>query len=326
VESLAGLEPDRKPLQRMWKDPTPEDIQRGATRIRECFAARQERGAPFFIGRNGTIETETLYFWLTVRIPSEGTMPYPPRIAAQIEQNAGIFPATAASIDAWCKAYTGALHDLTGLAAGWYKPVWHLEDSFLRKFAPQAFRTPLRSLEPYYHACQDRWTHHLKGRRVAVVSSFTATIEKQIRGGRLARVWGESEAEGLAAPDISWSFVRTGYSPVTALGYCGWPAGVVDWQGAVAYTVAKVLESGAEIALVGCGGIGMLIGSELRRHGVSVLVLGGAIQVLFGLKGKRWETHSVISKFWNDAWRWPAADEIPGGARFVEGGCYWGAT
>jgi hypothetical protein len=52
-------------------------------------------------------------------------------------------------------------------------------------------------------------------------------------------------------------------------------------------------------------------------------VLGGATQVLFGIKGKRWETHDVISKFWTDAWVWPSLEETPGGAGDIEGGCYW---
>jgi hypothetical protein len=53
------------------------------------------------------------------------------------------------------------------------------------------------------------------------------------------------------------------------------------------------------------------------------IVLGGAIQVLFGIKGRRWKTHEVISKFWNDDWIYPKPEETPQGARDIEGGCYW---
>ena len=77
------------------------------------------------------------------------------------------------------------------------------------------------------------------------------------------------------------------------------------------------------MALIGCGGLGMVIAGRLRQKGISSIVLGGAIQVLFGIKGRRWANHSVISGLWNDAWVSPAADEIPGGADSVEGGCYW---
>jgi hypothetical protein len=313
------------------RDPTPADIRAGAEKVRDCFkgaVSGATAARPFFIGRNGTIETETLYFWFTMRRDSDASVDYPPRILTQIQQNAGIFPATAASVDAWCAAYAAALGLLDGLAAGWYKPVAVIEDVLLRAFTKAAaFRTPLRSLEPYYHAPDAQWTSTLKGRRVAVVSSFAMTMEKQAASGRLQKAWTAKDGrKSLDISGVNWSFVRTGYAPATALGFCGWPAGVNGWQDAVTRVVADVLNTGAEVALVGCGGLGMIIGAELRRHGVSVLVLGGSIQVLFGIKGKRWETHDVISKFWNDAWRWPAADEIPGGARFVEGGCYWGAA
>jgi hypothetical protein len=67
----------------------------------------------------------------------------------------------------------------------------------------------------------------------------------------------------------------------------------------------------------------MIIGGRLKALGISVVVMGGAIQVLFGIKGRRWANHQVISRFWNDAWVWPSLVEIPGAAVFVEDACYW---
>ena len=78
------------------------------------------------------------------------------------------------------------------------------------------------------------------------------------------------------------------------------------------------------IALIGCGALGMVLGSELKKHGIIAIVMGGATQVLFGIKGQRWATHSVISHFWNEAWVWPNVTETPRGASSIEGGCYWG--
>jgi hypothetical protein len=52
---------------------------------------------------------------------------------------------------------------------------------------------------------------------------------------------------------------------------------------------------------------------------------GGATQIMFGIKGKRWDkdNHSVISKFYNSAWIRPSAREIPEGARAIENACYF---
>lgn len=301
---------------------TQKDIAAGAVALCSVVAG----GQPFFIGRNGTIETEVLTFFLRFRIPNTPYYrEYPERYLDQIQRNAGVFPATPESIDAWATEYLSHLPKLTGLAAGWYAPMVAFEKYILDTFAPQAFRTPLRSLEPYYVPPQLQWTRQLSGKKVAIVSSFAETIQRQVWGENFPGIW-TGENAGLLSPSrpVEWSFIRTGYAPITALGHAGWPAGVRCWQDAVEGCVREVVATGAHVAIIGCGGLGMIIAGRLRTRGISAFVLGGATQILFGVKGGRWERHEIISTFWNDAWVWPADDEIPGGAGLVEGGCYWG--
>lgn len=282
-----------------------------------------DSGETFFVGRNGTIELEVVFFWLVHRNGGQAA-PYPQHYLETIQRNAGIFPATEESIDAWCKAYCEALGELDGLAAGWYKPLESVEAAVLKRYASGSeFRCPLRSLEPYYVEPQLQWTRHLAGKRVAVVSSFADSIKKQMEGEKFPLLWTRLNS-GLLNPDgTTWAYIRTGYAPSMALGQCGWPSGLSSWQDAVAYVVKKVMESDADVAIIGCGGLGVPIGAELKAKGVSSILLGGATQILFGVKGTRWATHPVISNFWNDAWVWPTEAERPHGAALVEGGCYW---
>ena len=56
--------------------------------------------------------------------------------------------------------------------------------------------------------------------------------------------------------------------------------------------------------------------------------LGGATQLLFGIRGKRWEDENYnkqynYSALMNEYWVRPSEDEIPDGAKKVEGACYW---
>jgi hypothetical protein len=102
-----------------------------------------------------------------------------------------------------------------------------------------------------------------------------------------------------------------------------WPSHNKDSIDAVEWIVSKVIGQGSRFALIGCGGIGMLVAHKLKERGVIAIVLGGAIQVLFGIKGRRWENHSVISKFWNEFWVSPSEAETPAGSSAIEGGCYW---
>ena len=296
------------------------EVESGASDLCKVFAS----GKPFFIGRNGTIEIEAVFFWIFHR-KTQQPSPYPDYIRTQISINAGIFPNTDESIDRWCYAYTESLRELDGLAAGWYKPLEKVEKAIIDTHTDaSAFRCPLRSLEPYYVPPHLRWTQYLSGKRVAVVSSFVSSIRKQLYGEKMAAIWTGDRSNMITDPTVEWSFVRTGYSPYLAGDKGRWPSAVTSWEKAVEHVVEEVVASKAQIALVGCGGLGMVIGGELRRRGVSVLVLGGAIQVLFGLKGRRWASHSIISTFWNDAWKWPDEDEVPKGAVLVERGCYWG--
>jgi hypothetical protein len=99
--------------------------------------------------------------------------------------------------------------------------------------------------------------------------------------------------------------------------------GVSTWRAAVRAMVEAVVESKATVALLGCGALSLPIGAELKRRGISAIHMGGATQILFGIKGRRWATHDVISTFFNEAWVSPSPDEIPTRAASVEGGCYW---
>ena len=87
--------------------------------------------------------------------------------------------------------------------------------------------------------------------------------------------------------------------------------------------VAEVEAARPEIVLIGCGGLGMVLGAELKKRGFCCVVMGGAIQNLFGIKGRRWKDHSIIGGFWNGSWVSPLESEVPEGAGAIEGGCYW---
>ena len=131
------------------------------------------------------------------------------------------------------------------------------------------------------------------------------------------------KGRGEILPGADWKFIRSYYSPALAQGRCGWPKEIKSWSDAVSHLEKEILKTGDRVALLGCGVLAMPLALALKRRGLVAIVLGGAIQVLFGIKGRRWETHEVISKFWNDDWIYPKPEETPLSARDIEGGCYW---
>ena len=269
-------------------------------------ALKYDRGA--LIGRNGTIELEQM-----IQVN-------PARLAI-LERNAGIFPIAVHSVFyRWQKDSIDATKSADILATGWYEPLKEAEAEAFQRWNVRALQVPLRTLEPYYVQPDEQWTKLLEGHSVAVVTSFTETAKKQVNKAKA--IWGSHGV--LPSPGtVDWHWIQTGYPRSVAQGCNEWPDGIHLWSQAADYVVSEVMKSGARFALIGCGGLGMPIAKMLKDRGVIAIVMGGAIQVLFGIKGRRWENHPIISSFWNDAWVWPSKEEMPGKAETIEGGCYW---
>ena len=51
--------------------------------------------------------------------------------------------------------------------------------------------------------------------------------------------------------------------------------------------------------------------------------LGGATQILFGIKGQRWRDIKEFQPFFNEHWTDPIESEKPEKRNLVEGACYW---
>ena len=282
-------------------------MEQNAQMLCELFKGKKS----FLIGRNGTIELQTLAKYLN-NIPLSETE------SNQLELNAGVFPCE--SFNDYFKAYTESLKSVDAMAEGWYEPLKTLEKQILDMYNRDRYKLFLRNLEPYYVKPELRWTQHLAGKRVAIINSFAEICETQTYLSKA--IWPE-DTESLLPSTTTWIPINTYYSPRLASGYADWPSPIKTWEEAVYYTVQRVLDEGCEIAIIGCGGIGMIIGHELKKKGLKCIVMGGAIQILFGIHGKRWEKHNVISNFFNDAWVIPPDRCKPANYKIVENGCYW---
>jgi hypothetical protein len=292
-----------------------EKIDKGAQLLYKCLESALTEKKGCCIGRNGSTELSTLFFNDRDRIVNT-------QIAVNLERYSGVFPAKVSVVEDWIQVYKQTLQQIQDepIVAGWFEGLASYEQVLLDKLCPKAPRIPLRSLEPYYVAPSMRWTNLLAGKKVAVVSSFAQSIASQVQ--KANDIWGDGY-ESLLPSTTTWIPIQTGFPSFIARGKLEWPVGCLSWKEAIGWLEQQVLEAKADVCLIGCGGLGMILGARLKKHGIACVVLGGAIQVLFGIKGQRWQNHSVIGKFWNDAWVWPSASETPGSSGKIEGGCYW---
>jgi hypothetical protein len=287
------------------------DVDEGSRTLYSSLKSALELKQPFLVGRFGTIEFEIIYYIENM----VDNIPLDRRIV--LERNAGVFPNSMYSVRCWALSAKNAMCSADVLAVGWFSNAKE-EREILDAWNWNKIKIPLRSLEPYYVDEEIRYTQLFKGRRVCVVTSFTESAKSQVLKGD-SKLW-PSIGSMWDGVDLCW--VQTGYAPSLALGRAGWED-CASWEEAVDKVVAEVLETKAEVVLIGCGGLGMIIGSHLKSAGLICIVMGGAIQVMFGIKGGRWERHPVISTFWNSSWVWPSVEETPMGAGNVEQACYW---
>ncbi len=79
-----------------------------------------------------------------------------------------------------------------------------------------------------------------------------------------------------------------------------------------------------EVWFDGAGAWGLAQAVQVRRLGKIRVNGGGDTQLLFGIKGKRWDDNPDISdKLYNEHWVRPSRNETPTNRKFIEDGCYW---
>lgn len=301
----------------VWKK-DPQNIINGGETIRNAIKTSLESNTGCLIGKHGSVELDALT-----------TQQLGPHHFHTLEQNAGVFPVqNQRLLQEWLNEYQSATAHSDVLGLFYFVGLSQREDQYLKRVAPTTPRVPLRSLEPYYSPTP--WSSDtLANQHVCIVSPFIDSIKKQLDIPQ--QIWPLKTAQEQSSiwpndllPIVSkWSFVRSYYSPAIARGKCEWPSHVKSWKDAVDMMEEQVLETNARIVLIGCGGNGMPLAQRLKAHGKICIVLGGALQILFGVKGNRWNKHEVISKFFNQHWIKPLPHEVPNGATLVEGACYW---
>lgn len=255
---------------------------------------------PFLVGRIGHTEG---------RIVGESFFrngQYGRMTKKEAHQYSGIFPVTPELLSSFASIYAASVAKVDLL--GFWQTAYQAR--LLATHHPQIPLAPLASLEPYLQPSP--WSAALQGRRVLVVHPFAETIMYQYANNRMGL---------FANPAILPDFDLQVLSPPQTLAPL--TAGYVNWLEALEHLTENVLRRQFDLALLGCGAYGLPLGAAIKDAGLQAIHLGGALQVLFGIRGKRWEKMPGIAALMNEHWRRPAEVETPVSAACVDGGCYW---
>jgi hypothetical protein len=215
----------------------------------------------------------------------------------------GFFPADAASLEKFASLVLRDLENIDILGS------WLADEVRLEKFFPNAKIVPLIDLEPYYHA--EPWSEVLEGKRVLVIHPYEESIKKQYAKHRAL----------FDDPQILPNFELITLKAVQSI--AGNKTRFANWFDALAWMCQRVSDLHFDVAIIGAGAYSLPLASYVKNLGKKALHLGGATQILFGIKGKRWDEIPFFKQLYNENWVRPLPAEIPDNFRMVESGCYW---
>lgn len=258
---------------------------------------------PFFIGRIAGIELQVAYHL------KHGTLTR--QHVDELENNAGIHATSNESLKKYVDILVNSYHSCTCIAewdkSGKVYEITGRGQELIAKQTPHIPKINALALEPYYF--ENSWMEKMSGKRVLIVHPFVESCKKQLPN--LSAIF-----------PIPWftnctfEFVKP---PITLAGNHN----NIDWHEHYTTCINEIKHIEFDIALVAAGGYGMLLSDFIFTMGKSVIYVGGALQIFFGIIGKRWFDNKEIMKLVNDEWIRPSAKEKPENASKVERGCYW---
>lgn len=272
---------------------------------------------PCMIARFGSTELSALVNYLGIKSPTHSYIKYiqgkqpewwwNKNIISQMQQWSGFFPSNPKNLQKFGDLMMKDI-PLVDILASW-KP----EENYFKKELKLASFVNFELLNPYWS--KTPWTKALNGKKVLVIHPFTETIQKQYARRELL----------FKNPDILPEFELKTIKAVQSLGGNNQ---FKTWFDALQWMKDEMDKIDYDICLIGCGAYGFPLAAHAKRKGKKAVHLAGALQLLFGIRGARWENPNYNKTYnyaalMNEYWVKPSETEKPKNAQQVEGACYW---
>jgi hypothetical protein len=291
-------------------DKNPDSV---AQKIRDALTSEK----PSMIARFGSSELYTVINYLGVRSNIKNIKAYirgnspawwwNKNLIDDLHIASGFFPPRVDMIEKFCEMMLQDIPQVDVLGS------WRPEERYFEKEMQKCQRVQLELLNPYFSKVP--WTKALEGRRVLVVHPYTETIKQQYKNRILL-------FQNNLLPAFDLKTIKAVQSLV------GEKTVFSDWFEALDYMKEEINRTDYDICLIGCGAYGFPLAAHVKQMGKKGFHLGGSLQLLFGIRGKRWENKDYnnvynYSKLINEHWVKPSEQERPANAQKVEGASYW---
>ena len=236
------------------------------------------------------------------------TNTYPEYLRHEVEDIAGLYPFNDKTTQDFAVGLQDALR-IIDLIPVWNRVIPQFEQEVLNRYCPDAHRTDLQHLEPYFF--DKPWTNHLKGKKIIVFSPFADSISRNFK--QLDKIWNNK-----ILPDFDLKTYRYPFALKIS------PNQKYQTSNDIYLEFVDILRKETfDVGIFGTGYTSLLFAAECKRLGKAGIHLGGATQILFGVKGQRWRDIEQFHPFFNEYWTDPLESERPTNRNLVEGGCYW---
>ena len=232
----------------------------------------------------------------------------------KLQTNAGVFPMSHQLAARFSKLMLEDMKQVDILGS-WQRNEQMMIDQYCLKLQ----KVTLLALEPYWAI--KPWTRALEGKKVLVIHPFASLIESQY-----------AQKRELLFQDkrVLPSFELKTLQAVQSI---GGESEFKDWFEALDWMKTRMDATDYDVALIGCGAYGFPLAAHAKRMGKQSVHLGGALQLLFGIRGKRWDDPSYgketlqdkgsYLQLFNLNWVYPGEKYKPVHANDIENGCYW---
>ncbi len=272
---------------------------------KELIAEYIRMGEPFALARIGFGEIDFLY---------ECIKKYEHNLPLRGFKHAGLEDVLSydeSQIESYMKLLSNSYGDID-LFACWYR---NTQEGWLMKRL--ATKTAVGMNESVLEAFWDgdkAWTKELKGKKVLVVTAFAKTVEQQYKKRS------EIFPNGFL-PEFELKTLQSVWYDNDA----GKDERFSTWYDALEYMQAGVDRIDYDIALLGCGAFGTPLLAHMKRNGKQAIYVGGALQLMFGIRGRRWDdpSYAIYHPLFNEYWVYPGDDNKPTNRDALEDGCYW---
>ena len=272
-----------------------------------------KNNAPLMISRFGYTELNTLFRYENLVKMNQlekiyqwsETMAYPFSENCRLNniyKLSGFFPVNKETLFLFRKEMIKAMREID-LLGSWIKG----EDKYIKQLSNVKVSN-LIDIEPYFSS--NPWSLALEGKKVLVIHPFSEDIENQYINKR-----NDLFRNRNVLPEFDLKTLKT---PIT---YPGGKLIKKNWFEILDDLTSESLKLDFEIAIIGCGAYGMPLAARLKKAGKKCIHLGGAVQILFGIKGKRWDEMEKFKKMYNEFWIYPSFNYKV--FQNVENGCYW---